>query len=64
MAATSIAHHLKEYGTFEGETVSLYSSIREVEADQLQQTFDATECTGIEVQHNGVGSSNRRLLFS
>ncbi len=53
----------EEYGTFEGETVSLYSSIREVEADQLQQTFDAfTKCTGIEVQHNGVGEFESQIV--
>src|SRR5699024_7697306 len=30
----------EQYGTFDGETVTLFSSIREVEADQLQDTFD------------------------
>ena len=46
----------EEYGTFDGETVTIFSSIREVEADQLQDTFEAfTECTGITVEHNGSG---------
>lgn len=53
----------EEYGHFDGESVSLFSSIREVEADQLQQTFDKfTECTGIEVQHNGVGEFESQVV--
>ncbi|MDO5720449.1 MAG: ABC transporter substrate-binding protein [Actinomycetaceae bacterium] len=53
----------EEYGTFDGETVTLFSSIREVEADQLQETFDKfTECTGITVTHNGVGEFESQIL--
>lgn len=52
-----------DYGTFEGEKVTLFSSIREVEADQLQQTFDKfTECTGITVEHNGVGEFESQIV--
>lgn len=52
-----------EYGTFDGETVSLFSSIREQEADQLQDTFDLfTECTGITVQHDGSGEFEQQVV--
>lgn len=53
----------EQYGKHPGTTVSLFSSIREVEADQLQETFDKfTECTGITVQHNGVGEFEQQLV--
>ncbi|MEE6281586.1 ABC transporter substrate-binding protein [Georgenia sp. MJ170] len=53
----------EEYGTFDGETVTLFSSIREVEADQLQDTFDTfTECTGITVEHNGSGEFEQQVV--
>jgi alpha-glucoside transport system substrate-binding protein len=53
----------EEYGTFEGEKVTLFSSIREVEADQLQDTFaDFTECTGITVEHNGSGEFEQQVV--
>src|SRR5690606_29496862 len=49
---------------FDGETVTLFSSIREQEADQLQDTFDAfTECTGITVQHNGSGEFEQQVVI-
>lgn len=53
----------EEYGTFEGETVTFFTSIREVEADQLQDSFEQfTECTGIEVTHNGSGEFEQQLV--
>lgn len=53
----------EQYGKHEGEAVTLFSSIREVEADQLQQTFDKfEECTGIKVTHNGVGEFESQIL--
>lgn len=53
----------EEYGSFDGETVSLFSSIREVEADQLQDTFETfTDCTGIEVEHNGSGEFEQQVV--
>src|SRR5690625_4190781 len=53
----------EEYGTFDGETVTLFSSIREQEADQLQDTFAAfTECTGIAVDHNGSGEFEQQVV--
>lgn len=51
------------YGSHPGTTVTLFSSIRDQEADQLQQTFDQfTACTGITVQHNGVGEFEQQIV--
>src|SRR5690625_4497018 len=53
----------EQYGQFDGETVTLFSSIREQEADQLQDTFDQfTECTGITVEHNGSGDFEQQVV--
>ncbi len=53
----------EEYGTHEGESVTLFTSIREVEADQMQDSFEEfTECTGIEVVHNGSGEFEQQLV--
>ncbi|GAA4427973.1 ABC transporter substrate-binding protein [Georgenia halophila] len=53
----------EEYGTFDGEEVTLFTSIREVEADQLQDTFaDFSECTGITVTHNGSGEFEQQVV--
>ncbi|WP_127125705.1 ABC transporter substrate-binding protein [Georgenia sp. SYP-B2076] len=53
----------EDYGTFDGETVSLFSSIRETEADQLQDSFAAfSECTGITVEHNGSGEFEQQVV--
>lgn len=53
----------EEYGSFDGETVTLFSSIREQEADQLQDTFDTfSECTGITVEHNGSGEFEQQVV--
>lgn len=52
------------YGKHEGTTVSLFSSIRDKEADLLQATFDDfTKCTGITVQHNGVGEFEQQIAI-
>lgn len=53
----------EQYGEHPGTTVTLFSSIRDQEADQLQETFDQfTECTGITVQHNGVGEFEEQIV--
>ncbi len=53
----------EQYGSYPDTTVSLFSSIRDQEADALQATFDKfTECTGITVQHNGVGEFEQQLV--
>ena len=53
----------EQYGSFKGETVNIFSSIRETEADQLQDTFtDFSECTGIDVVHNGSGEFEQQVV--
>lgn len=53
----------EEFGKHEGATVTISSSIREAEADQLQDTFEKfTECTGITVQHNGIGEFENQIV--
>lgn len=50
-------------GSASGTWGRLFSSIRDSEADDLQATFDKfTECTGIDVQHNGVGEFEQQLV--
>ncbi len=62
-AAAEGCEEYEQYGKFEGATVGVFSSIRDVEADALQATFDKfTECTGITVQHNGVGEFEQQLV--
>lgn len=62
-AGSSDCSDFEAYGKHEGKTVSITSSIREVEADQLQDTFEKfTECTGITVQHNGIGEFENQIV--
>nr|WP_163540946.1 ABC transporter substrate-binding protein [Occultella kanbiaonis] len=52
-----------DYGTFEGDEVTILSSIREQEADQMEDTFvDFEECTGIDVVHNGIGEFETQVV--
>ncbi len=52
------------YGKHEGKKVTIMSSIREKEADDLQATFDAfTKCTGITVEHNGIGEFENQVVL-
>lgn len=54
----------EEYGSIEGASVTLLSSIREQEAADLQATFDKfTECTGIQVVHNGIGEFENQVVL-
>ena len=44
----------EDYGTFDGEEVSVYSTIVDVEAESLENSWaDFAECTGIEVVYEG-----------
>lgn len=64
MATAEGCEDFEQYGKFPGTEVSLFSSIRDTEADQLQQTFDKfTECTGITVNHNGVGEFEQQVVI-
>lgn len=52
-----------DYGTFEGDKVSILSSIRDVEADQLDESWaDFEECTGINIEHNGIGEFEEQVV--
>jgi len=52
----------EEYGTFDGDHVTIYSSIRDVEADQLAESWaQFEECTGIQVEHNGSGEFETQI---
>jgi alpha-glucoside transport system substrate-binding protein len=45
-----------EYGTHAGKTVSVYSPIRDKEADLFEQTWATfAKCTGIKIQYEGTG---------
>lgn len=45
-------------GQYEGETVTLFSSIRDIEADRLDKSLAAfEECTGADLQHEARGGS-------
>lgn len=53
----------KDYGTFEGKTVSINTSIREAEADQMEDSWaDFEKCTGITVEHNGSGEFETQIV--
>lgn len=44
----------EEYGTFDGEEVSVYSTIVDIEAERLENSWaDFAECTGAEIVYEG-----------
>ena len=50
------------YGSYPGEEVYIYSSIREAESDDINASFAKfTECTGIKVTHEGSGEFEASL---
>ncbi len=52
--AAADCNDYKEYGTFSGDEVEVYSTIVDVEAEQIQQSWaDFEKCTGITVKYNG-----------
>ncbi len=51
-----------DYGTFEGKKVEIYTSIRDVEAERFETSFEAFQkCTGIDIQWNGSGEFETQL---
>jgi len=51
-----------DYGKFEGKTVEVYSSIRDIEAKRFDEAFvNFTKCTGITVKWNGTGEFEAQL---
>ncbi len=52
----------EQYGTHDGANVTIFSSIRDVEADQLDESWAKfEECTGINVEHNGSGEFETQI---
>lgn len=53
----------EDYGTFDGEEVSVYSTITDSEQDLLEASWaDFSECTGIEVAYEGSNEFETQLL--
>lgn len=51
-----------QYGKFDGKKVEIYSSIRDVEAERFEKSFEAFQkCTGIDIQWNGSGEFEAQL---
>lgn len=52
----------EQYGSFEGETVEVYATIVDVEADQLVQSWaDFEECTGITIDYVGTQEAETQI---
>jgi alpha-glucoside transport system substrate-binding protein len=52
----------KDYQGHEGKKVTAYSSIRDVEADKLDQSWKLfEECTGIDIKHEGSGEFEAQI---
>ncbi|MEV5446981.1 carbohydrate ABC transporter substrate-binding protein, partial [Streptomyces sp. NPDC052644] len=52
----------EKYGDNDGKKVTIYSSIRDIEADRLAQSWKQFEdCTGIEIDHEGSGEFEAQL---
>ncbi|MEV1143080.1 ABC transporter substrate-binding protein [Micromonospora sp. NPDC049799] len=52
----------EKYEGHDGKKVSIYSSIREIEADRLEQSWEQfSKCTGIEIDHEGSGEFEAQL---
>ncbi|WP_434741436.1 ABC transporter substrate-binding protein [Micromonospora sp. SH-82] len=52
----------EKYEGHDGTTVTIYSSIREIEADRLDESWkEFSECTGIDISHEGSGEFEAQL---
>lgn len=53
----------ERFGTFEGETVTMSSTISDQEADQLEESWaDFTACSGITIEHNGTNEFESQIF--
>jgi alpha-glucoside transport system substrate-binding protein len=53
----------EQYGTFDGETVTISSTISDQEADQLEASWaDFSRCTGITIEHNGTNEFESQIF--
>ncbi|WP_105567804.1 ABC transporter substrate-binding protein [Microbacterium halophytorum] len=61
--ATGDCSAYESYGTFEGETVVISSTIEGVEGEQLAQSWqEFADCTGITIEHNGTNSFESQIF--
>ncbi len=52
----------EQYGTFEGETVEVYATIVDVEADQMVESWrDFEDCTGITIDYVGTQEAETQI---
>jgi len=52
----------KDYTGISGKTVTIYASIRDTEADLLQQSWkEFTDCTGVKISYEGSGEFETQL---
>ncbi|MGO3828265.1 MAG: ABC transporter substrate-binding protein [Microbacterium gubbeenense] len=53
----------EQYGTFDGETVEMSSTIEGVEGEQLAESWaDFSSCTGITIEHNGTNEFESQIF--
>src|SRR5690606_26946384 len=53
----------EQYGTFDGEQVTISSTISDQEGDQLEESWaDFSECTGIQIEHNGTNEFESQIF--
>lgn len=53
----------EQYGTFEGEQVTISSTISDQEGDQLVESWaDFVSCTGITIEHNGTNEFESQIF--
>jgi alpha-glucoside transport system substrate-binding protein len=61
-ARTGDCSAYEKYQGHDGKKVTIYSSIREIEADRLDQSWEEfSECTGIDIDHEGSGEFEAQL---
>ncbi|TKK86441.1 carbohydrate ABC transporter substrate-binding protein [Herbidospora galbida] len=61
-AASAECAPFTEYGKFEGTTVSIYSPIRDAEADLFEQAWKPfADCTGIKITYEGTGEFEAQI---
>ncbi|HJB64608.1 MAG TPA: ABC transporter substrate-binding protein [Candidatus Microbacterium pullistercoris] len=53
----------EQYGTFEGDRVTISSTISDQEGDQLEESWaDFVSCTGITIEHNGTNEFESQIF--
>lgn len=62
-AADAECSAFEKYGSFDGETVKISSTISDQEADQLEESWaDFAKCTGITIEHNGTNEFESQIF--